>query len=291
MHVTILGCGYVGSRLAEVLAGAGHEVTAVRRTWDEGLADVDCREADVTDVRDLESLPDTDALVFAASTGGGGAEAARALYVEGLEAVLEHYAGRASQPDRLVYTSSTGVYGDHGGDWVDESTPLDPQTEKTRALAEAERVAFETVESVDGTVCRLAGIYGPDRYRLERYLTGPVTEGYLNMIHREDAAGAIAHLLAADRARGEVVLLVDDEPADKWTMADWLAEQCGEPEPPKVTVEERLADDPSGRARRRLVTSKRCVNDRLRETGYDLEHPTYRSGYAAAIKDTLSERS
>lgn len=284
MHVAILGCGYVGTCLARQLSDEGHSVTAVRRSWEDPIEGADCREADVTDESDLVSLPDVDWLVFSASTGGGGPEAARALYVDGLETVLLHYADREEPPDRLVYTSSTGVYGDHGGDWVDETTELDPQTPKTEALAEAERVARETTDVIDGTVARLAGIYGPDRYRLERYLAGPVTEGYLNMIHQVDAAGAIAHLLETDEARDEIVLLIDDEPVDKWDFADWLAAQCGEPEPPKQTVEERLAENPSGRAKRRLLTSKRCSNDRLHELGYDLAHSTYRSGYSAAIE-------
>jgi nucleoside-diphosphate-sugar epimerase len=290
MRVVILGCGYVGLELGRQLRD-DHEVVGVRRSnagvaaiEEAGFASV---QADVTDADDLASVPDADAVVFAASSGGRGADAAREVYVDGLRTAVEAFGTRQSSPDRLIYTSSTGVYGDHGGDWVDESTPLDPTTEKTTVLAEAERIArAEAAEyGIDGTVARFAGLYGPDRYRLERYVEGPVTEGYLNMVHRDDAAGAVRHCLREDVARDEVVLVVDDEPVSKWAFADWLAAECGEPEPPKRTKKERLGDpDLSEAARRRILTSKRCSNDYLHELGYDFAYPTYREGYRAAVE-------
>ncbi|WP_277553276.1 SDR family oxidoreductase [Halobaculum limi] len=291
MHVTIVGCGYIGLELARQLREDGHDVVGVRRSQ-EGLDAVKMTgaravAADATDPDSLTVLPDTDAVVFAASSGGRGADAARAVYVEGLRNVIREYGDRTERPDRLVYTSSTGVYGDHEGDWVDESTPLDPQTEKTRVLAEAERVAHEEASEygIDGTVVRYAGLYGPNRYRLHRYIEGPVTEGYLNMIHRDDAAGVVRFLLEADLAHDDVVLAVDDEPVDKWTFADWLADECGVDRPEKRTKAERIAaGDLSTPAKRRIETSKRCSNERLRELGYEFRFPTYREGYCAAIE-------
>ena len=289
MRVAILGCGYVGLELGRQLAPA-HEVFGVRRS-DAGIeaiedAGLEAVKADVTDQRALEAVPDVDWLVFAASSGGRGADAARAVYVEGLETVIDQFWGRDAAPERLVYTSSTGVYGDHGGDWVDESTPLAPQTEKTQVLAEAERVATTrpAEKGGHGTVARFAGLYGPDRYRLSRYLEGPVTAGYLNMVHRDDAAGAVRFILEDDH-REVVVLVVDDEPVEKWAFADWLANECGVSPPPKQTKAERLADESlSATATRRIQTSKRCSNDRLRALGYDFAYPTYKTGYRAAIE-------
>ncbi|WP_435074973.1 NAD-dependent epimerase/dehydratase family protein [Halorubrum sp. HHNYT27] len=301
MRVVVVGCGYVGLELAAQLATRGHAVTGVRRS-DAGLdaiaevgeqidgdggGSVDAVRADVTDPSSLDALPDADAVVFAASSGGRGAEAAREVYVDGLRNVIEAYAGRPSTPDRLVYTSSTGVYGDHDGGWVDEETPIDPTTDKTRVLAEAERIGLETAADagIDGTVARFAGLYGPDRYRLDRYLTGPVTAGYLNMVHRDDAAGAVRHLLEADRGRGETVVVVDDEPVDKHTFADWLADECGVPRPAKQSKDERIAaGDLSAAAERRIRTSKRCSNDRLRALGYRFAYPTFREGYRDAVQ-------
>jgi nucleoside-diphosphate-sugar epimerase len=289
MRVAILGCGYVGIELGRQLAD-DHEVVGVRRSV-EGIdaiesAGFEAVQADITDPDDLGRVPDADAVVFAASSGGRGADAAREIYVDGLRTAIEQFGDRADSPDRLVYTSSTGVYGDHGGEFVDEATPLDPTTEKTRVLAEAERIAREVAadHGIDGTVARFAGLYGPDRYRLTRYVEGPVTEGYLNMVHQDDAAGSVRYLLEEDLAREEVVLVVDDEPVSKWEFADWLAGECGEPEPPKRTKAERLAEDGlSEAAKRRIETSKRCSNAKLRELGYEFVYPTYREGYRAAI--------
>jgi nucleoside-diphosphate-sugar epimerase len=288
MRVCILGCGYVGLELARQLQPA-HEVVGVRRSDDGGAAveatGATAVAADVTDADSLADVPDADALVFAASSGGRGADAAREVYVDGLRTVIETFGARADPPERLLYTSSTGVYGDHDGGWVDETTPLDPTTEKTRVLVEAERVAREVAadHGIRGQVARFAGLYGPDRYRLERYLEGPVTAGYLNMIHRDDAAGAVR--FALEREVGdEVLLVVDDEPVDKHSFADWLADECGVDRPPKRSKAERL-DDPglSEAARRRILTSKRCSNDRLRERGYEFRYPTFREGYRDAI--------
>ncbi|WP_251344198.1 SDR family oxidoreductase [Haloplanus halophilus] len=288
MQVVVLGCGYVGIELGRQLTQAGHEVVGVRRS-DAGLdaieaAGFEAVRADLTDAASLAAVPDADWAVYAASAGGRDVDAARTAYVDGLRTVVETLGDRPSPPDRLVYTSSTGVYGDHGGDWVDESTTPDPATDRQRVLLEAERIALEGTadRGIDGTVVRFGGLYGPDRYRLDRYLDGPVTAGYLNSIHRDDAAGVVAHVLTADVARGEVILAVDDDPVWKPEFADWLAEQCDVSPPEKRTVEERAAAE--GSVSRRVRASKRCANDRLHELGYELRYPTVREGFRPAIE-------
>jgi nucleoside-diphosphate-sugar epimerase len=290
MDVAILGCGYVGLELGRQLAERGHRLIGVRRS-DDGLAAIEeagfeAVQADVTEPSSLGEVPDADALVFAASAGGRDAAAAREVYVEGLRTAIEHFGARDDPPDRLVYTGSTGVYGDHGGEWVDEETAIEAESEKAEVLAEAERIALEEADdrSIDGTVTRFGGLYGPGRTRIDRYLKGPVTEGYLNVVHRDDAAGAVRFLLEEDRLRGEVVLVVDDEPVSKWAFADWLADQCGVEPPAKRTLAKRLEDpDLPKSARQRLRASKRCSNAKLRELGYEFAYPTFREGYREAV--------
>jgi len=296
-RVVVLGCGYVGLELVRQLQ-EGYDVVGVRRSA-AGLEAIEAAggtavQADVTDPDALEGVPDADAVVFAASAGGRGVEAAREIYVEGQRTAIEAFCSREDPPERYVYTSSTGVYGDHGGDWVDEETPFDPDSEREETLIDAERLALDrpAERGVDGTVARFGGLYGPDRYRLQRYLDGPVTEGYLNMVHRDDAAGAVGHVLSADAARGETVNVVDDEPVAKWAFADWLAEQCGVDAPPTQTVAERLADaDLSASARRRIRANKRVANDKLRGLGYAFSYPTFREGYRDAIEQFISENN
>lgn len=277
MRVCVLGCGDVGTLLGRRLLDDAHHVVGVRRST-EGLAAVEAAgleavRADVTDPEALAAVPDADAVVFAASAGGRDAAAARAVYVDGLSTVVDHFGARPDPPDRLVYTSSTGVYGDHGGAWVDEETPLDPGDDRTAALLDAERVVLEDAPAVgiDPTVARFGGIYGPDRFRLERYLEGPVPTGYLNLVHREDAAGILRFLLERDLARGEVVVGVDDEPVARPELSAWLAEQLGR-DPP--AVREPSAGTDSERAR----ADKRCSNGKLRSLGYEFAYPTYRDG-------------
>lgn len=296
MKIAVLGCGYVGLELCHRLTAGchDHDVIGVRRS-EQGIEAIEATgaravRADVTVADALTAVPDVDAIVFSASSGGRDASAARSVYVEGLETVIEQFSARENPPKQLVYTSSTGVYGDHDGGWVDESTLIEPTTEKTRVLVNAERVAREHAaeHGIEGTVVRFAGLYGPDRYRLERYLDGPVTAGYLNMIHRADAAGIIRFALTEETP--DTLLAVDDEPVDKWEFSAWLADQCGVEQPSTRTKAERLADgDLSTPAKRRIETSKRCSNERVRELGYDFAYPTYREGYQDAIERYRNE--
>ncbi len=275
MRVAILGCGYVGTALGRRLDEAGHHVVGVRRSAD-GLkrvaeAGLDPVEADVTDPVSLSAVPDADWVVFAASAGGRSAAAARATYLEGVRVATRAFADRETPPERFLYTSSTGVYGDRDGAWVDESTPPRPDDERGEVLVAAEEAALDG--PLPATVARFAGLYGPDRYRLRRYLDGAVPSGYVNLLHRDDAAGAVAHLLRTEAARGETVLVVDDEPVARPELARWLAGECGV-EPPETT------EPASGRAR----AQKRCSNDRLRALGYEFEYPTFREGYRPAVE-------
>ena len=290
MRVLVLGCGYVGRELGRQLLDDGHDVVGVVRSESSAEAiEADgfgAVRADLTDATDIEALPDADALVFAASAGRGSVAEARALYVDGLRAVVSTFEHRESPPDRLLFTSTTGVYGDHGGSWVDESTPVDPERPKAAVIAEAEGIVHRS--SIDGTVARFAGLYGPDRYRLSSYLDS-VTAGWRNSTHREDAAGALAWFLTEDVAREETVLVCDGHPVDRWEFADWLAERCDAPAPEKLTVEERLAGL-SESAALRVASDKRCRNDRLLELGYELRYESVYEGYEPAIEAYLRER-
>lgn len=288
-QVVILGAGYIGLALGRQRL-PGTDVVGVRRSA-EGLdavhdAGLTAVQADVTETATLTAVPDPDIVVFTASAGGRGVKPARDTYLEGQRTAIDHFGSRDDPPDRYIYTSSTGVYGDQDGAWVDETTALDPDTERGQILVEAERVALDRPREygIDGTVARLAGLYGPGRYRLARYLDGPVTDTYLNMVHRDDVAGALSFLIGADVAREETVLVVDNEPVSKWTLATWLAEACDREPPERQPVAERLRADMSPARRRRIRATKRCSNAKLRDLGYEFSYPTYREGYAAAVE-------
>jgi nucleoside-diphosphate-sugar epimerase len=283
-RILIAGCGYVGSALARRLAAAGHRVHGLRRR-PEGLpAGVHPVAADLLDPASLRALPAAlDAVVYAASAGGGAEPAYRAAYVDGLRNLLDALACLSEPPRRAIFTSSTAVYGQHGGEWVDETSATEPADFRGRILLEAERLL--AAGPFRATALRLGGIYGPGRTRLvESVRAGGVTiqpggPWWTHRIHRDDCAGALAHLLALPEPEA-VYLGVDDEPADRGEVLRWLAARLGAPEP---RVANDAAADPDARG-----GNKRCSNARLRASGWRPLFPTYREGYAALIADAAT---
>ncbi len=266
MRVLIAGCGYVGSVLAERLRARGDTVIGLTRTTRVLPAGVQPLVADLTGK--LRRLPDTDVVVFAAAPAASDDETYRRTYVDGLRAVLE-----ASVARRVVLCSSTAVYGQSDGSWVDEAAATRPRGFAGARLLEAE--ALLGGAGREGVIVRFGGIYGPGRTRL----IDAVREGtavrhgeppeYTNRIHRDDCAGALEHLLRL-RAPARVYNAVDEAPAPRDEVLCWLAEQLGLPPPPLG------ARPPSPRG----DSNKRVAGKRLVASGYRFLYPTYREGYA-----------
>jgi len=270
-RILIAGCGDVGSALGLELVADGHEVIALRRRPAGLPASFRRVAADLTQPATLRALPaDVDQVVYAAAADTRSEAAYRAAYVDGLQHLLDALGGA---PARLVYVSSTAVYGQHDGEWVDEDSPTEPAGFSGRILLAGERLAREAAGAV---VVRLGGIYGPGRNRLiDEVRTGRAVcpDGppqYTNRIHRDDCAGVLRHLLERDAAAG-VWLGVDRDPVDRCTLLRWLAERLGVPRPP-------TGDAPVGRA-----GSKRCRSDKLVGAGYRFRYPTFREGYGELI--------
>lgn len=269
-RVLIAGCGYVGRALGARLAGAGAEVWGLSRSAAEAAMPPGVRPiaADLADPATLRDLPEElDDAVYAVSAGGSTPEAYEAAYLRGLENLLARIA-----PRRLIFVSSTAVYGDRRGAWTDEGTPAEPDHFSGRILLRAERLAGDG--ATEAVVLRLGGIYGPGRLRLIREVAEgraarPAEPLYTNRIHRDDAAGAIDRLLGLERPE-PVYLGVDSEPADLGAIYAWIAARLGRPEPPVAAApaEGRLARG-----------SKRCANGRLVAAGYRFAYPTFREGY------------
>lgn len=287
MRALVIGCGYVGLPLAETLARSAHEVFGVRRRWEDASAaergGVVPLTADLTRPADLRRLPGPfDWVVHCASAGGGGLDAYRAVYRDGLQQLIEWL--QPTPLTKLVYTSSTGVYGQTDGAEVDEVSSTVPGTATGEVLVAAEQVVRAAAQRVGfpGVVLRVAGIYGPDRgYWLRQFLAGEArVEGagdrWLNMIHRDDVVGAV--IAALERGRpGEVYNATDNEPVRQAELLRWFAQVTGRPMPPTVPV-----DSPA--VRRRGLTSKRIRNRKLREeTGWRPGYPTFRDGFAAML--------
>jgi nucleoside-diphosphate-sugar epimerase len=176
---------------------------------------------------------------------------------------------------RVFFTSSTAVYAQTGGEWVDERSETRPSHfSGQRTLGAERRLA---AAKTPGTVLRCAGIYGPGRTRLiesVRQGKASMSERFTNRIHRDDIAGAIVHLMEVPEPP-PILLLSDDEPAPQREVTTYLAGLVG------VAVPAPEAAEPSARG-----GDKRCNNAKLKATGYSLLFPSYREGYAAMLAAT-----
>lgn len=296
MRVLISGCGYVGGALAGLLAREGYEVFGLRRETKYLPSGVTPVPADFTDGNSLaRELPESLDYVFhTASPGISGAstsserEAAyRDAYVRGPSNLISTLRSRGESPRRILLTSSTGVYAQTGGEWVDETSATEP-TGPGRFMLEGEKELLDS--PFPAVVLRLAGIYGPGRTgaldRARRYrLTDSSGEEtpYTNRIHREDCAGALRHL-ALLQSPEDVYVGADYEPATPAAVAEWLAE----------SYPEARREDPAspggdagrtGRTGRGGRTNKRCNNARLVASGYEFRYPNFREGFASLLGD------
>lgn len=279
MRVLIAGCGYVGTALAERLGGEGHVVWGLRR-HPEGLPPgVRPLAADLTDAGTLEGLPEGLDVIFYTAAADGFTDAGyQAVYVEGLRHLLNALRRRGQKPRRIFFTSSTVVYAQSAGEWVDEASPTTPVHFAGLRMLEAERLVLGG--PFPATVLRLGGVYGPARAGLvERVRRGEAAcpEGppvYTNRIHRDDCAEALRHLMQVPQP-DSIYVGVDHEPAEEGVVLRWLAEQLGVSLPP--------AQPPANISVRRRRGNKRCRNTKLLASGYIFRYPTFREGYGALL--------
>ncbi|GAB7530554.1 SDR family oxidoreductase [Pseudomonas sp. 3A(2025)] len=274
----IAGCGDIGSRLALQLLPLGWQVHGVRRNISalpDGVAGV---AGDLFDSVKPRGWPTggIDYLVYCATPTERDEAGYRQAYVEGLEHALEWLRQSGQSPRRVIFVSSSSVYGQQQGEWVDETSATEAGGFSGKVLLEAEHVALDS--GWPATVVRLTGIYGPGRSDL----SGKVRQGYsvaidppvyANRIHADDAAGLLAHLLKAD-ADGvplqDCYLGVDDAPVALAEVVAWMREYLG------VT-------EWSAQASLRRAGSKRCSNARARALGWAPRYTDYRAGYAALL--------
>jgi nucleoside-diphosphate-sugar epimerase len=222
-------------------------------------------------------LEDVDAVVLAVGFDRTAGPDMRAVYVDGLAAVLTEFASRSVSP-RLVQIGSTGVYGQSGGEEVDESAPTEPAEESGRVVLEAERTLIR--HRPDAVRLRFAGIYGPGRLIGSSTLRdgAPITgdpEKWLNLIHVEDGARAV--WAAVERGQpGAVYNVSDDRPVRRGEFYHRLASVLGVPAPRFVRP------DPALPAREQA--NRRIVNRRMREElGVKLRYPSFEEGLAASV--------
>jgi len=277
-RVLIAGCGYVGEALGRRLLADDHEVWGLRRnprTLPAGIASI---AADLAQPEDLADLPGGIDFVFYLVSPNGSEDALyRRAYVEGLRGSIGALHRNGQKPP-LLFASSTAVYRQYDGDWVDESSETAPDHWSGKRLLEGEQIALQALPST--TVVRFGGIYGPRRTQLiDRVRSGRAgyqvdPPQYANRIHRDDCAGALRHLMKLED-RDSVYLAVDNEPAEERAVLLWLAGVMGSPSPREAEKTE-ISKRPRG--------NKRCRNARLVQSGYTFRYPTFREGYSAVLE-------
>lgn len=296
MRALIIGCGYVGLPLGAELVRCGHEVFGLRRTHSTAheleRAGIKPLFADITQSETLAKLPrDFDWVVNCVASGGGSAEDYRRVYLEGMRNVIEWLVPankthrRNAGVPRILYTSSTSVYGQNDGSAVDETSPTEPTAETARLLLETEKLLLDAAreKKFSAMILRIAAIYGPERgYWFKQFVSGETRldgkgERILNMIHRDDVVGCVVSAL--ERGESENIYnAADDEPVSQFDFFSWLATALRKPMPDSVPQSTESA-------RKRGVTNKRVSNHKLKsKLGYHFKYPTYREGYMAEIQ-------
>ena len=273
MRILIIGCGYIGLPLGKTLAGLEHEVHGIRRSK-FSAQDITTHALDITQHGALDGLPNNfDWVINTVSSSRGDLEAHRAVFVNGTRHLLD-WLGESST--HLLFTSSTSVYGQLDGSWVDEHSATKPNGGTGVHLLETEEMLLTSPQPA--TVLRVAGIYGPGRGFLFRsFVNGEsVPSGgdkrWLNMIHRDDVISAI---LTTMKLEPGIYNVADDEPITQRAFLEWLVNRLGKPMPPEGEKA------PS----KRTVTNKRVRNTKLKAVGWMLRFPTFREGYEALIRE------
>lgn len=272
-RIVIAGCGDVGTALGLRLSDAGHQVWGLRRQPQGLPSPLTPLAADLSVPASLALPPALDAVYYTAAAGGYSEARYRAAYVDGVANLLAALRNTGQTP-RMTLVSSTSVYGQCDGEWVDEDSPAEADGFAGRCLREGEQRLWDS--ALPATVVRLAGIYGPGRNRLiDKLKNGRArcTPGvYSNRIHRDDCAGFLAYLFSLDKP-APLYLGVDDRPAPLCEVLWWLAARLGVAGP---TLS-------AGHDSQRQPSNKRCRNQRLRASGYSLLYPSFEHGYTAML--------
>ncbi len=277
MKILIAGCGYLGVYTGKRFLDKGHRVYGLRRRpaalEATGIEPV---TADLQDLSTLEDLPEADIVILCQAPGAN--DDYRGTYADGTKNILQVLSKRP--PKKLVLISSTGVYGQRDGSWVDETTDPsaagyeDEEDEKrARILLKAERYVRQS--GIPFMTLRLGGIYGPGRQRLRAIREGRIkpaaTDQFVNRIRVEDAAAAIGMLLQKGTP-GELYLGVDDTPSTHREFYAWLLPKLGMPD---------------AAVARTVFKGKRCKNAKLAAIGFKCKYPSFREGYEELLEEGI----
>lgn len=275
MKILLVGFGDIAARLAPRLTADGCQVSALRRSviQDTGLTAWrgDCRDESLL----AQAVAGQDVVVATLTPDRRSAQGYREAYEESAAALARVLASCTEPPQRVLWVSSSRVYGESEGEWVDELTPARPRDFAGHSLLAAEEILRQQLVPV--SVVRFTGIYGPGRTRLidqvrAGHCAPPLPQLWTNRIHSEDCAGVLHHLISCHRQRrllASLYLASDCEPVPLHDVQGWLAQRLG------VSV--------TALPEATVAASRRCSNRHLLDTGYCFQYPSWREGYESVL--------
>lgn len=279
MRTLIIGCGDTGVRVAARAVAAGETVTGVVRS-EQSAARVRAVGAHALKCdldQDTRGLPACDRLFYFAPPRREGTRDTR------MAGVLAAF---AQIPAHVVYISTSGVYGDCGGDWVDADRVVNPESDRARRRVDAERQALALC--AHATVLRAPGIYGPNRLPVQRVLEGrPIVDdadgGWSNRIHIDDLA-AIAWLAGTRHLANRIYNASDGHPTRLGVYYQTLARMLGVAPPPRISWAQ--AEQQFSAMRLSFLRESRRLSNRrlLDDSGYTLSFTDFREGLAASLR-------
>ncbi len=276
MNIYLAGCGQLGLSLGNRLQNDVNKVIGLKRSFVS--ADFAISTIDLSDEKAISELPlDADVIVFTVTPSEFSEAGYRQVYKTILENMVS-YAKRHEKAPLFILVSSTGVYAQQNGEWVDEQSPTEPITEMNRWILRGEQYVQEQLDNC--LVIRFSGIYGDHRtWLIKKSESGEPCQKipplWTNRIHEIDCVGILQFLIQKYQ-NGEklspIYLCSDDLPVSSYEVRQFICQQLKFPSPPEKT--ENLS----------RKYNKRCRNTLIKQAGYQFVYPTYREGYASILE-------
>ena len=280
MNILFIGCGDIAQRAANIVADS-HQCFGLRRNPKQLPSYITPISANAADTQEMLSIATQgfDIWIATMTPAEFTKQAYEQAYLAVAQSIAETVTAVPNPPKFIIWVSSTSVYGDCAGDWVDETTEASPVTFSGEILLQAEQIIKDL--SCKSTVVRFSGIYGPGRTRLiDQVRSGKgrpkMPKQWSNRIHADDCGGVLAHLIKlyeSGKPIEQIYLASDCQPVTQHEIRNWLAEQLS-----VDLIEEPVAVGPI----------RRCSNRLLLQSGFSFRYPSYKEGYAALLVEQKS---
>ena len=276
--ILIIGCGDIGGELGKQLTAQGHRVTGWKRAPPTESSAFEIRKVDVTQPESIKRQElNFDQVIYILSPDRGDISTYKAVFSTGVDHVLDAFRLRNANTS-FTFVSSTRVYGQHKGEWLNEDAETEPTDARGKILLAAETKFLSFNER--STVVRFSGIYGRSNYFINQLKAGCEIQKeppyFTNRIHRDDCVGALSFLINKKinaASLQSVYLATDHDPAPKWNVASYLAVGLALPAPIPLAITTE-AD-----------CNKRLDNSRLTSEGYVFKFNSYKDGYAEVMNE------